>query len=126
MQVDYENCCDIIGTKSIFSIFQGGESMAARKHTIEEIKTVVEPIARKYGVERVYLFGSYARGDVTENSDIDLRVDKGSLKGMFALCGLYTEIEEALQTKVDVLTTGSLEDDFLHKIQKEEVLLYGG
>jgi len=72
----------------------------------------------------VYLFGSYARGDVTENSDVDLRVDKGSLKGMFALCGLYTEFEEALQMKVDVLTTGSLDDDFLRKIQKEEVLLY--
>lgn len=98
--------------------------MSAKKVTIEEIKAIVEPIARKYGVERVYLFGSYARGDVTENSDVDLRVDKGSLKGMFALCGLYTEIEEALQVKVDVLTTGSLEDDFLRKIQKEEVLLY--
>jgi len=98
--------------------------MSVNKVTIEEIKAIVEPIARKYGVERVYLFGSYARGDVTENSDVDLRVDKGSLKGMFALCGLYTEIEEALQIKVDVLTTGSLEDDFLRKIQKEEVLLY--
>ena len=98
--------------------------MSVKKVTIEEIKAVVEPIARKYGVERVCLFGSYARGDVTENSDVDLRVDKGSLKGMFALCGLYTEIEEALQIKVDVLTTGSLEDDFLRKIQKEEVLLY--
>jgi len=43
---------------------------------------------------------------------------------IFALCGLYTEIEEALQIKVDVLTTGSLEYDFLRKIQKEEVLLY--
>ncbi len=99
--------------------------MAAKKYTIEELKAVVEPIARKYGVERVYLFGSYARGEVAENSDIDLRVDKGALKGMFALCGLYTELEEALQTKVDVLTTGSLEDEFLHKIQQEEVLLYG-
>lgn len=99
--------------------------MPANRYTIEEIQAIVEPIARKYGVERVYLFGSYARGDVNENSDIDLRVDKGALKGMFALCGLYTEIEEALKIKVDVLTTGSLEDDFLYKIQKEEVLLYG-
>ena len=98
--------------------------MSVKKATIEEIKAIVEPIARKYGVERVYLFGSYARGDVTENSDVDLRVDKGSLKGMFALCGLYTEIAEALQIKVDVLTTGSLEEDFLRGIQKEEVLLY--
>lgn len=77
-------------------------------------------------MEHVYLFGSYARGDINENSDVDLRIDKGSLKGMFALCGLYTEIEEALQMKVDIMTTGSLEDDFLRKIQKEEVLLYGG
>jgi len=122
IQVDCKNGCDIMNQR----YFKGGESMAAKKYTIEEIKAVVEPIARKYGVERVYLFGSYARGEVSENSDIGLRVDKGSLKGMFALCGLYTEIEEALQTKVDVLTTGSLEDDFLHKIRKEEVLLYGG
>ncbi|MDD2402342.1 MAG: nucleotidyltransferase domain-containing protein [Clostridia bacterium] len=98
--------------------------MLAKNYTIEEIKSIIKPIAQKYGVARVYLFGSYARGEATENSDVDLRVDKGALKGMFALCGLYTEIEEALQMKVDVLTTGSLEDDFLRNIQKEEVILY--
>lgn len=98
--------------------------MAKKLYTIEEIKAIVTPIAQKYGVERIYLFGSYARGEAGENSDIDLRVDKGSLRGMFALCGLYTEIQDALESKVDVLTTGSLEDDFFHRIQKEEVLLY--
>ena len=71
--------------------------MPDAKYTIEDIKTIIEPIARKYGVERVYLFGSYARGEANMNSDIDLRVDKGSLRGMFALCGLYTEIEIALK-----------------------------
>ena len=45
---------------------------------------------------------------------------------MFALCGFYTEVEEALQLKVDVLTTGSLEDTFLKKIKKDEVMLYAG
>ncbi|HMM16104.1 MAG TPA: nucleotidyltransferase domain-containing protein [Petrimonas sp.] len=98
--------------------------MSKPKYTIEQIRKVVSPIAQKYGVENIYLFGSYARGDVHENSDIDLRIDKGGLKGLFALCGLYTEIEEALQTKVDVLTTGSLDKAFLDEIQKEEVLLY--
>ncbi|HVI42914.1 MAG TPA: nucleotidyltransferase domain-containing protein [Anaerovoracaceae bacterium] len=88
------------------------------------IRNVVTPIAQKYGGEHIYLFGSYARGNVHENSDIDLRVDKGNLKGLFALCGLYTEIEEALQMKVDVLTTGSLDKTFLDEIQKKEVLLY--
>lgn len=37
-----------------------------KKYTIEEIRAIVKPIARKYGVARVYLFGSYARGDITE------------------------------------------------------------
>jgi len=94
------------------------------KKTIKEIKSIVEPIAKKYGVERVYLFGSYARGEATESSDIDLRIDKGSLRGMFALAGLYTELEDALKMKVEVLTTGSLEDEFLNRIKNEEVLLY--
>lgn len=92
--------------------------------TVEEIKNTIQPIAKKYGVKRVYLFGSYARGDTTEHSDVDLRVDKGSLRGMFALCGLYTELEEALNMKVDMLTTGSLDEDFLNRIKNEEVLLY--
>lgn len=104
----------------------GAGIMPAKRYTVEEIKTIVELIARKYGVKRVYLFGSYARGDATRESDVDLRIDKGSLKGLFALCGLYTEIEQALQTKVDILTTRSLEEDFLRRIQKEEVLLYEG
>lgn len=100
--------------------------MSVKNYTIDEIKTIIEPIAKKYGVASIYLFGSYARGDATENSDVDLRVEKGSLKGMFALCGLYTEIAEALQTEVDVLTTGSFDEDTLRKIKKEEVLLYAG
>jgi hypothetical protein len=45
---------------------------------------------------------------------------------MFALCGFYTEVAEALQMKVDVLTTGSLDDNFLRKIAKDEVMLYAG
>jgi predicted nucleotidyltransferase len=101
-----------------------GSIMDKNNHTIEEIRDIVTPIARKYGVERVYLFGSYARGDANENSDIDLHIEKGSMKGMFALCGLYSEIEDALKVSVDILTTGSLEADFLERIRKEEVLLY--
>lgn len=94
------------------------------KKTIDEIRSTVAPIAEKYNVERVYLFGSYARGDADENSDIDLRIDKGALRGMFALCGLYTELEAALNKKVDLLTTASLDNDFLDRIKNEEVLLY--
>lgn len=86
--------------------------MSVKKYTIEEIKSIVEPIACKYGVEHVYLFGSYARRDAAENSDVNLRVDKGSLKMLFALCGFYTEIEEALQLRANILQPEALRMTF--------------
>jgi predicted nucleotidyltransferase len=100
--------------------------MQRKQYKIEELQEIISPIAKKYNLSQVSLFGSYARGDSNEQSDIDLRIDKGGLKGMFALCGFYTEVEEALDAKVDVLTTGSLEEDFLEEIKKDEIVLYAG
>lgn len=100
--------------------------MVQERYSIEELKEVIIPIAEKYHISKVYLFGSFARGDYNEQSDIDLRIEKGELKGMFALCGFYTEVEEALQMKVDVVTTGSLDEEFLKAIKEEEVTLYAG
>ena len=91
--------------------------------TIREIQEVVSKLAKEYGAERVYLFGSYARGDMTEGSDIDLRIDKGAMRG-FQLGGLRADLEDALGLPVDLIPTGSLDSRFLSDIQKDEVLLY--
>ncbi len=93
-------------------------------YTIKEIAAKVAPIAQAYGAKRVALFGSYARGEATSRSDIDLHVDKGDIKGLFKLAGLQREFEESLDLPVDVLTTGALSEDFLQQIAKEEVVLY--
>ena len=93
-------------------------------YAVDELKTIISPIAAQYGVDRVFLFGSYARGQAKEDSDVDLRIDKGAVKGLFALGALYSDLEERLGKKLDLLTTGSLDQKFLHRIAKEEVLLY--
>lgn len=93
-------------------------------YTIDEIRNIVAPIAKAHDVGRIYLFGSYARGEATPESDIDLRVDKGNLKGLFALGALYADLEDGLGKKLDLLTTGSLEQRFLQSIAKEEILIY--
>lgn len=98
--------------------------MTEKIYTIDEIRSNIFPIARRYGVERVYLFGSYARGEATHDSDIDLRVDKGKLRGLIALSGLRLDISEALSKEVDLLTTKSLSEDFRNEIKNDEVLIY--
>ncbi len=90
---------------------------------IPEIKRVVAKLGREYGAERIYLFGSYARGDMTPSSDIDLRIDKGRIHGV-EMGGLLLDLEDALGVPVDLVPTGSLNERFLSAIQKDEVLLY--
>ncbi len=98
--------------------------MSDRIYTVDEIKNIVSPIAERYGVQRVFLFGSYARGEATETSDLDFRIDKGNLRGLFALGGLHYDLQESFDKPLDLLTTGSLETEFLKRIEQEEILIY--
>lgn len=75
--------------------------------------------------EKEYLFGSYARGEATAQSDIDFRVDRGKLTDFLELGGLYSDLEAGFaQKKLDVLTTQMLSPAFLEQIKPEEVLIY--
>jgi predicted nucleotidyltransferase len=99
--------------------------MSTHIYDIDEISDIVAAVSKSYGVKRVAIFGSYARGNDTEKSDIDLRIiDRGSLRGFFKLAGFQRELEERLKVPVDVLTTGALSEDFLRYIEPEEVILY--
>ena len=64
--------------------------MAKNILSVDEIKKSVATICRRYGINRAYLYGYYARSEATENSDLDIRIEKGNLRGIFALCGLAT------------------------------------
>ena len=80
-------------------------------YTLDEIRRRVQPVAEKYHLKAVYVFGSYARGDASEDSDVDLLVDLAGaeLSGFFAIGGLYNDLEAALQKEIDLITTESLE-----------------
>lgn len=93
------------------------------RYSVEEIKAIVAALAAQYGADRVYLFGSYARGDADSNSDIDLRIDKGSIRGL-QMSGLAADLEDAFGMAVDLVPTGSLDSKFLQSISDDEVLLY--
>ena len=101
--------------------------MQTQVYSIDEIREIVAPIAKQHGVDKVFLFGSYARGDATPASDVDLCVDAPKLRGLFALGGLYADLEDALKKSIDVVTTGSLkynkDEAFLENLRKDRVNL---
>ena len=94
------------------------------KYTVDEIKNIVAPIAKEYGVDSLYLFGSYSRGNANEKSDIDVRIDKGNIRSLFALTGFRVALEDALKLPVDIVTSDISDKNFLKMISDEEVLLY--
>ena len=78
--------------------------------TLDEIAQRIRPVAEKYHLRAVYVFGSYARGEAREDSDVDLLVDTtgADLSGFFAIGGLYNDLEDALGKKIDLVTTDAL------------------
>ncbi|MCL2058486.1 MAG: nucleotidyltransferase domain-containing protein [Oscillospiraceae bacterium] len=94
-------------------------------YSIEQIKKYITPIAQNYGVKRVMLFGSYARGEATDDSDIDLHVYCGNIRGLFELSGFRLDLIDALGKNVDLVTHGGMRRKFFERIRNEEVLLYG-
>ena len=94
------------------------------RYTINEIKNKRTPIAKIYGIERMSLFGSYARGEAKGDSDVDLYIERGRLKSLLQYFAFIDELENALDCHVDVVTTGIEDKTFLSKIMQEGVLLY--
>ena len=102
--------------------------MISKTYSVEEIRDIIAPIAKRHGVDRVYLFGSYARGEANPQSDIDLCVDAAAIRGMFAMGSLYADLEEALQKQLDIITVKSLKYNpdagFVDNMKKDRVLIY--
>ena len=98
--------------------------MSDRVYAPDEIRSIARPIARRYDIAALYLFGSYARGEATPHSDLDFHVDRGNMRNLLELGGLYSDLEAGFDKKLDVLTTQMLSPAFLNAIRREEVLIY--
>lgn len=93
--------------------------------TMEHIVAKVKPLADKYRVKEIYLFGSYARGEADENSDLDFLVYGGEKFKRTRIFALAEDLRETLEKKVDVFEISEVNPDsnFYKKIMKERVLV---
>ena len=100
--------------------------MSEKIYTIEEIKKILSEILKDKPVYQVILFGSYAKKNATQDSDIDLIIDtKSKLKG-FALLKLICQIEEKLQKEIDGFEKYEIVENSLidKEIRKTGVIVY--
>lgn len=100
-------------------------------YKMNEIAEKIRPIAENYKIDRVYLFGSYARGEAVEESDIDLIISSDKLRGL-KFFGLYEDLKEAFQKNVDLLTEEQIDrsrnnplyERFIEEIEADRRVIY--
>jgi len=91
---------------------------------LQNIKQRAVPIAIEFGVDKLALFGSYARGQQHEYSDMDFLIEKGKIEDMFQLCAFCDRLEDEFELKVDLLTYDSLKRSLISEAINDEVVLY--
>ena len=86
-------------------------------------RQVIREIAARHGVVSIRVFGSFARGDVRPDSDIDLLIERGARRTPFFPGGLVADLEELLGRRVDVVTEAALPAGIRDRVLKEAVAL---
>ena len=115
--------------------------MEKKIYTVNELKKMLKPIFMKYKIKKVYIFGSYARGEARVDSDIDLMIvkEKSNINTLLDLSEFQEELQETLNKNVDVITEetyldNTVEDNkygrlakdiFYNQVKKDRRVLYG-
>ena len=95
--------------------------------TLEDLRAScreqIVAIAARHGVTSIRVFGSFARGDNREDSDLDLLIERGPRRTPFFPGGLLADLEELLDRRVDVATESGLPPRIRERVLKEAVPL---
>lgn len=91
---------------------------------MNDIKRAVSDIAPAFDIDKVYLFGSYAREEATDESDIDLCIESGATFSLFSAGDFSHRLTASLGARIDVVTERSLYPFVRDGLMKDRVLLY--
>jgi predicted nucleotidyltransferase len=90
---------------------------------VPEIRDKILNILKYNDVKRASLFGSVVRGELADESDIDILIEFEGKKSLLDLVGLKFDLEDKLKRKVDVLTYNSLSPHLKDKILNEQEVI---
>ena len=94
--------------------------------SLSELGKIIAPIADELGLQRVIVFGSYARGDQTEKSDVDLIIDSGGVLKSGNFFGAVYELTQAIPLKADIFELLEIKkpSQTYDAIMREGVVIY--
>lgn len=96
----------------------------------ESLRYSIQPVVKAFNLKKVVLFGSYARNEATEESDVDLLIEGGAISSMADFLKLQNAFEAAIGKKVDVVDGSILNQDsraskrFKEHIERDKIILY--
>jgi len=93
--------------------------------TIAQIKEKILPVLQNHPISRAGIFGSYARGEETLDSDIDILVELTTTISLLDYAGIKIELEDTLGKTVDLLQYKMIRPILKEEILSEEVRIYG-
>lgn len=94
------------------------------RHSVDELRSIVAPVAERYGVEKIHLFGSAARGDFDEGGDYDFCIEPGMIRDLFALSEFFQDLRDAVGQEIDLVDIMAAKPDLLNSILSEGVIIY--
>lgn len=99
--------------------------------SLDSIKLLILPVAKRNALDSISLFGSYARNEARPESDVDLLIDGGNYNGLFGFMEIKEQFEEALKKKVDLISRTALEENktesgllFRRNVNRDERVVY--
>ena len=99
-------------------------------YTLDEIKEKTAKIFKKYDINKAYIFGSYARNEADDDSDLDFYVDYTNSKvisGLWSITGLRLDLEKTFDKSIDLVTYLPKEDlfkNFINNYERDKVNVY--
>jgi uncharacterized protein len=97
--------------------------MRTLDEVIAQLRRMQPDLRRRYPIRELGVFGSYVRGEQTENSDLDILVNLGDGIGLLELAGLQQDLSEALGVKVDLVMRDAVKRRIARRILSEAVML---
>ncbi|OGH83927.1 MAG: hypothetical protein A2261_03240 [Candidatus Magasanikbacteria bacterium RIFOXYA2_FULL_44_8] len=90
-------------------------------NTVAQLKIAVKPILKNAGVKKMSLFGSFARGDHHDDSDVDMLVEFAKPVGLFSFSDLKNKLEQKLKRKVDLVSNKGISPLIQRYIDQDKV-----